>query len=524
MSATTLMLHARHSTPAVLLIGVLLLCLQREATAQGWIVQNSGTTRHLYGACIPGMPTMFVTGAQGTLLRSSDGGSTWHAVASGTSQDLHTAAGIFPMMYAAGALGTLLVSSDFGLSWVPRFSGTTAVLRGCLPTSATACMLVGDAGQIRTSSNAGLTWMLRTPGLRTNILDIDAAGPGGTVFVSGDSGAVLHSVDSGMNWTSGNTGFFTNHNGIAFATASIGVMVGRRGSIARTTDGGLSWRSVPAVTSQDLLAVDFGDSLQGGACGTGGVILHTSDAGATWSQQFSPVTSTLRAITFSDIFNGLAVGDNGVLLRTSNGGVPVELRSFGGMRTGTHVRLEWSTETEHGNAGFDIERRVCAVEASPEPVAVWEQRGTVAGAGTTLMRQTYTFDDHIPSSTLFDTLVYRLRQRDTDGSASLSTELRLVPERDPASDNDATAAVVAVLGPQPARDALTFAVNLAAAGGVQIIVVDAAARRVTAPYDLQLSHGTHIVRMPVAHLPAGSYVSLVTAGGRITAHPIRIIH
>lgn len=477
---------------------------------------QSGTTRSLYGASLTGFPTMFVTGAQGTVLRSTDAGTSWHPRSVGTTQNLHAVHGIGTIVYVAGSFGTVLVSTDFGQSWTPRFSGTTAAIRGVMSLSTTDCIIVGDAGQVRTSTNQGQTWVLRTLGMTRNFLDIDARGDS-AVFVSGDSGSVLRSTDLGVSWSVGNTGFFTNHTGIAFATPLVGVMVGRRGSIARTTDGGVTWRSVPAVTSHDLTAVSFGDSLTGGACGSSGVIIRTTDGGATWSQQYSPVTTTLRAIAFDGPFNGIAVGDNGVLLRTINGGVPVELATFSARRDDNRVQLAWTTESERANAAFFVECRIGAADASPGG-GDWHLRATLPGAGTTLARQSYTFDDNIRPAREGDTLVYRLRQRDLDGTESLSHELVLAPDPTPA------AATVRIAGANPLRTDLVLGVNLAEAGGVQILLADASGRIVAQAHEPALGAGSHIVRVAVAHLPAGSYVSLVTAGGRVHALPIRIIH
>lgn len=500
----------------IVCLAAILALAATAASAQGWMQLPSGTTRHLYGASMANFPTLFVTGAQGTVLRSTDAGASWHPRSVGTTQHLYAVGGGGTIVYVAGSFGTVQLSTDYGQSWTPRFSGTTAAIRGLVALSASDCVIAGDAGQLRTTTNQGQTWVLRTIGMTRNFLAA-AARPGGAIHVSGDSGSVLRSTDDGATWSVGNTGFFTNHTGIAFATPLVGVMVGRRGSIARTTDGGVTWGSVHAVTSQDLTAVSFGDSLNGGACGTGGVIIRTTDAGATWSQQYSPVTSTLRAIAFDGPLNGLAVGDNGVLLRTMNGGVPVELATFSARRDADRVHLAWTTESERANAGFQLERRIVAADASPGSGG-WHLRATLPGAGTTLARQSYRFDDDIHPAREGDTLVYRLRQRDLDGTESLSHELVLAP------DADAAPATVRIAGAHPIRSDLVLAVNLAEPGDVQMVLADASGRIVAQACEPALGAGTHIVRVAVAHLPAGSYVSLVTAGGRTHALPIRIIH
>ena len=91
------------------------------------------------------------------------------------------------------------------------------------------------------------------------------------------------------------------------------------------------------------------------------------------------------------------------------GALPVTLLSFGARRAGSTVVCTWSTASEKDNATFTIERS----RDGRQFAAI----GHVAGAGSTTIQQTYSFEDQtpLPSSTY-----YRLRQTDTDGTSHYS--------------------------------------------------------------------------------------------------------
>lgn len=89
--------------------------------------------------------------------------------------------------------------------------------------------------------------------------------------------------------------------------------------------------------------------------------------------------------------------------------VPVELSSFNVHFDLGQVRLEWTTETETNNIGFEIQRQ--------ENGAEFERIGFVAGAGTTTSHRSYRYVDAKVSG---GTYCYRLKQIDANGSFEFS--------------------------------------------------------------------------------------------------------
>ncbi len=124
-----------------------------------------------------------------------------------------------------------------------------------------------------------------------------------------------------------------------------------------------------------------------------------------------------------------------------NGGIdplPVELVRFEAKRQATQaVGLTWTTASEKANRGFVIER-------SADGRTFTAVSELLAGRGTTSTANTYVWTDRQAPATL---LYYRLRQLDTDGTATYSGVVSV----------RATEAAVALQAwPNPARETLTL--------------------------------------------------------------------
>ncbi len=100
---------------------------------------------------------------------------------------------------------------------------------------------------------------------------------------------------------------------------------------------------------------------------------------------------------------------------------PVELVSFSAHADGNNILLFWKTASEKNNAGFEVERRMNAMEKGRN--GEWKIIGFVDGHGTSTIRHDYSFIDLLESElpTLNSKFIsYRLKQIDTDGSKQYS--------------------------------------------------------------------------------------------------------
>lgn len=113
------------------------------------------------------------------------------------------------------------------------------------------------------------------------------------------------------------------------------------------------------------------------------------------------VRTYLTTNTFQDIYGSGINFVNGSV----NFVVPVELSAFDVAVKRGNVLLEWGTETETNNFGFEIQRS----KNSDEFIKI----GFVPGNQTTSQPQRYFYSDQ---NALSGTFSYRLKQIDTDGS------------------------------------------------------------------------------------------------------------
>ncbi|HEX2788358.1 MAG TPA: T9SS type A sorting domain-containing protein [Ignavibacteria bacterium] len=91
----------------------------------------------------------------------------------------------------------------------------------------------------------------------------------------------------------------------------------------------------------------------------------------------------------------------------ANGGIlPVELMSFTYNVNRNIVNLNWSTNSEINNSGFDIERRIAGSNT-------WSKIGNVEGSGNTNEPKNYSFTDNGLQTGKYN---YRLKQIDFNGN------------------------------------------------------------------------------------------------------------
>jgi len=203
--------------------------------------------------------------------------------------------------------------------------------------------------------------------------------------------------------------------------------------------------------------------------------------------------------------------------------LPVEMASFEGTRVEDGVRLRWETASEQNNAGFRIERREASArgvrkgERANGREGAWTEVGFVEGAGTTSNAQTYRFTDaDLPYAA--DTLAYRLRQVDTDGSTSLTDPVTVARSGPEGLELLGTA-------PNPARQRATvrFAVpDDAEAAGVTMRLYDVMGRQVRT-VETSAEAGRHEQTLDVSGLSSGVYVLRLRAGGQAQTRKLTVV-
>jgi hypothetical protein len=200
--------------------------------------------------------------------------------------------------------------------------------------------------------------------------------------------------------------------------------------------------------------------------------------------------------------------------QNSDVALPVELAGFdaalesGSTPTSNQtVRLRWRTVSETNNAGFHVERAVDA--------RAFQALGFVGGQGTTEAPQTYRFaDTRLPFAA--DSLSYRLRQVDHDGTATLSDAVTVpvgVPQR------------LALHGtfPNPVRQTATLRYELPTAADVRIVVYNLLGQRVATLVEGPQPAGRVETRIDAGRWPSGVYFVRLVADRQMRTQRLTVV-
>lgn len=313
------------------LLAVFLVSITRPS-AQTWMPLNTGTTQDLYAVHFVSPDTGYVVGAAGTVLKTTNGGTSWQNVSPGISQalfDLHFFDADVGVV--VGEEGTIMRTVNGGATWTPVTSGTTETLFSVAFGSTVG--IAGAASQvILRSGDQGATWspvregFFGPPFRGVDMVD-DVDG-----FVAGSNAIfqplVGYTNDGGMTfefvsfYLDSNEGyledirFFDELDGFA-----VGVAWNGQGAICHSTDGGQNWSTT--LYPGPLRGVDLFGSHIGCAVGDGGTIVKTTTGGQTWVPEASGTTVTLNDVDIHCCVGGpypgvgYAVGEAGTVLRST---------------------------------------------------------------------------------------------------------------------------------------------------------------------------------------------------------------
>ena len=179
-----------------------------------------------------------------------------------------------------------------------------------------------------------------------------------------------------------------------------------------------------------------------------------------------------------------------------DGALPVELARFEVRAADGGARLRWTTASEAGTAGFEIQRRGPATRS-------WTREGFVDGHGTTTDAQRYQFDVNRLRP---GTHRFRLRQVDLDGTSQIvaDEQVRIQAE-----------VGLTLHGPNPVPGGRAVPVTLRPVNAetVDVALYDALGRRLR-PVDVR-NTGAELARarVPTTGLATGTYFVRAQGGG-----------
>ncbi len=194
--------------------------------------------------------------------------------------------------------------------------------------------------------------------------------------------------------------------------------------------------------------------------------------------------------------------------------LPVEFAGINVQRSSAQgITIEWETLSELNNAGFDVQRVEEGAEAATQSNVSWRTLATVEGAGTTDEAQSYAFTDTAPPYAA-DSLTYRLRQLDADGTASFSEPVTVAlqtaqPELLPTY-------------PNPTRGPATIRFAVPEQQAVRLTLYDIMGRRVRVLLDTEVEGRTE-TSLRLDGLASGTYFLRMQTDGYTDTQRITVV-
>jgi hypothetical protein len=170
--------------------------------------------------------------------------------------------------------------------------------------------------------------------------------------------------------------------------------------------------------------------------------------------------------------------------------LPVELSTFSAVIFENGIKLNWRTETEVSNYGFEIQRAL-----SNSQNLTWERIGFVEGYGNSNSPKDYSFFDMNVSAGVYS---YRLKQIDTDGKFEYSKIIEIdldSPMNYELSQNY----------PNPFNPITTMRLTLPETSSVKILIFNSVGEYVKELINEVKETGTHIINFKSEGLPSGTY-------------------
>ena len=231
--------------------------------------------------------------------------------------------------FVVGDAGTIVKTTDAGMTWSPLTSGTTNGLHDIYLFNATEGVAVGDQGLILRTIDGGAMWQNVASGVEDALRSVSFSGVNG--ISAGDSQTILYSTDAGASWQISQSGFFGGgFLGAQMLSSSVGFVGGQnsifQSLLGASTDGGASWAFQSFYFDKnegggtDVFFFDQSTGLVSGTVFDGrGAIARTTDAGVSWSTLF--FDQAIQGIDFPQPSSGFAVGAGGRISHSTDAGI-----------------------------------------------------------------------------------------------------------------------------------------------------------------------------------------------------------
>lgn len=285
-----------------------------------WVQQNSTTTASLNDIYCVSSDTCYVAG-NGTLLKTTDGGTVWFLQNSGINgaEPLQAVWCINENICFTGE-ANLYKTIDGGNSWVIKSTPLTSIASIFFVNDSVGYATAPGGGQIVRTTDAGETWnwsVIIGPTGGVSAVYFTDENIGYAVEYFFPDGRIWKTINGGSNWTQMyvETGILLSD--MVFPNDSVGFAVGQTGTIIKTTDYGNNWTSQISGTTNPLTAIHCVDADTCYAAGAQSMIVKTTDGGNNWQPDTAGITTTVLwdGMHFPNADVGYVAGNGGEIFK-----------------------------------------------------------------------------------------------------------------------------------------------------------------------------------------------------------------
>lgn len=284
--------------------------------------------------------TGWVTGENGTLLKTTDGGDTWNVVLGGDPSSKDEAIGTLRFVDAThgwAVKGSQLLRTADGENWeqAGQLGGTYAFFNDyAVPSSMTVVQIIREHNELARSEDGGKSWKMIQ---KTCEVDAEVQGLSRKLncvlkslfflsptigyaigATSGKNMVVFRTEDGGMSWTPqlfpdlGHEDETYFWQGIVFLDENRGFAILPRGEkFLGTSDRGKTWHGVIASVRGPLKFAgrEVGWSFHGN------MMTYTVDGGTRWANATLALPAEVQGFSLPSPLRGYVVGDHGMIYR-----------------------------------------------------------------------------------------------------------------------------------------------------------------------------------------------------------------
>jgi len=259
--------------------------------------------------------SIIAVGKRGHILLSEDRGESWVQAPSPVNVLLTAIHRHDSMLgFVTGHDGVILRTQDGGQSWelVNYQPENEAPLLDIWFKNALEGFAVGAYGFFLHTQNGGETWEAKS--LDDQDLHLNSIVALGTdqILIGGESGMAYRSDDGGSNWSAVSTGYSGSWFGALAQPPDTLYLSGLQGSMSRSFDSGANWERLDTQTTSILASMAITANNNIIAASRDGLLLISQDRGDTFQRHQLPDRSDITSIIPMPNGEILLMGESGI--------------------------------------------------------------------------------------------------------------------------------------------------------------------------------------------------------------------